>query len=96
LNHPVPPRVADASISPELQEILYRALERDPKNRYVTAKEFIHDLQNPDQVGVEDRPEIQNWQKRKSQLTRKIIYFGALAMIPVVVLLLMVLLAHHR
>ena len=34
LNHPVPPRVADPSISPQLQEILYRALERDPRNRY--------------------------------------------------------------
>ena len=34
LNHPMPPRVAEPSISPQLQEVLYRALERDPKNRY--------------------------------------------------------------
>src|SRR5580658_8860180 len=34
LNHPMPPRVADPSVSPQLQEVLYRALERDPKNRY--------------------------------------------------------------
>src|SRR5208283_6106854 len=54
LNHPVPPCVADSSISPQLQEILYRALERDPRNRYAQAQDFLRDLQNPDQVGVED------------------------------------------
>ena len=96
LNHPVPPRVADPSISPQLQEIIYRALERDPRNRYAKAHEFAHDLAHPDQVGVEDRPELRDWQKRKSQTSRKILYIGGLAMIPVVILLLMFLVAHHR
>jgi eukaryotic-like serine/threonine-protein kinase len=96
LNHPVPPRVADPSVSPELQEILYRALERDPRNRYASAREFLHDLEHPEQVGVEDRPEFHDWQKRKSPLVRKILYYSALAMIPVVILLVMVLIAHSR
>jgi len=96
LNHPVPPSVADPSISPQLQEILYRALERDPKNRYAHAREFKRDLEHPDQVGVEDRPELRDWQKRKSQTARKVLYYGGLAMIPVVILLLMFLLAHRR
>jgi serine/threonine protein kinase len=96
LNHPVPPRVANPSISPELQEVLYRALERDPRNRYARAHDFEHDLEHLDQVGVEDREEIKNWQKRKSHLTRKILYYSGLALIPVVILLLMFLLAHHR
>jgi len=96
LNHPLPPSVADPSISPELQEIIYRALERDPKNRYATAQEFIRDLEHPDQVGVEERPELLHWQKRKSQLSRKILYYAGLALIPVVILLIMVLIAHHH
>jgi serine/threonine-protein kinase len=96
LNHPIPPRVADPSISPQLQEILYRALERDPANRYAKAQEFAWDLAHPDQVGVEDREELRDWQKRKSQTSRKILYYGGLALIPVVILLLMVLVAHHR
>ena len=95
LNHPVPPSVADPSISPQLQEILYRALERDPKNRYATAKEFLHDLEHPEQVGIEDRAELRDWQKRKSQLSRRILYYAGLALIPVAVLLIMVLLAHR-
>jgi serine/threonine-protein kinase len=96
LNHPTPPRVADPSISPQLQEILYRALERDPANRYPKASAFIWDLEHPDLVGVEDREELHNWQKRKSHLSRKILYYGGLALIPVVILLLMMLVAHHR
>ncbi|HEY1647650.1 MAG TPA: serine/threonine-protein kinase [Terracidiphilus sp.] len=96
LNHPVPPRVANPALSPQLQEVLYRALERDPKNRYAAAREFAHDLEHLDQVGVEDRPEITDWQKRKSHLSRKILYYGGLALIPVAVLLLMVLIAHRR
>ncbi len=96
LNHPMPPSVADPSISPQLQEVLYRALERDPRNRYASAHEFKRDLEHLEGVGVEDREELRNWQKRKSQLSRKILYYGALAMIPVVILGLMILVAHHR
>jgi serine/threonine-protein kinase len=96
LNYPVPPRVADPSVSPQLQEVIYRALERDPRNRYATAREFRHDLEHLDQVGVEDRIELRDWQKRKSQLSRKILYYSALALIPVVILLIMFLIAHRR
>jgi serine/threonine-protein kinase len=96
LNHPTPPTVADPSISPQLQEVLYRALERDPKNRYAKAHDFQWDLEHLDQVGVEDRPELRDWLKRKSHLSRKIIYYTALALLPVAVLLLMVLLAHNH
>ena len=96
LNYPTPPTVVDPSISPQLQEVLYRALERDPKNRYASARDFAHDLEHLDQVGVEDRPELRDWHKRKAQLPRKILYYAALALVPVVILLLMVLIARHR
>jgi serine/threonine-protein kinase len=96
LNYPVPPSVANPAISPQLQECLYRALEREPKNRYSKASEFARDLQNLNQVGVEDRIELRDWQKRKSQSLRKILYYGGLALIPVALLLLMFLLAHRR
>ncbi len=96
LNHPVPPRVADPSVSPQLQEVIYRAIERDPQNRYAKAHNFAWDLEHLDQVGVEDRAEFHNWQKRKSQLSRKILYYGGLALIPVAILLVMILVAHHH
>jgi len=96
LNYPTPPSVVDPAISPQLQEVLYRALERDPKNRYARAHDFAHDLQHLDEVGVEDRAELRDWQKRKKQLPRQILYYSAIALIPVVILLLMVLIAHRH
>jgi serine/threonine-protein kinase len=96
LNYPLPPSVADPSISPQLQEVLYRALERNPKYRYANARDFAWDLEHLDQVGVEDRAELRDWQKRKSQLARKILYYGGLALLPVLLLLLMILLARYR
>jgi serine/threonine-protein kinase len=96
LNYPIPPSVANSAISPQLQEVVYRAIERKPENRYAHAREFEHDLEHLDQVGVEDREEIRNWQQRKSQSARKILYYASLALIPVVILLLMFLIAHRR
>lgn len=96
LNYPTPPSVVDPAVSAQLQEVLYRAMERDPKNRYARARDFAHDLQHLNEVGVEDRPELRDWQKRKKQLPRQILYYSAIALIPVVILLLMVLIAHRR
>ncbi len=96
LNYPMPPSVAEPSISPQLQEVIYRAIERDPKNRYPRAQEFARDLQHLDQVGVEDRPELHEWKKRKSNLWRQILYYSGLTLIPVAILLIMILVAHRR
>ena len=84
------------SISPQFQEVLYRALERDPRNRYAHARDFASDLDHLDQVGVEDRPELRDWRKRKSHLPRKILYYVALALIPVAILMVMVLLSRRH
>ena len=95
LNNPVPPREIDPGISPELQEIIYRALERDPKNRYANAREFAWDLRHPDQVGVADRPELRDWKRRRTPWARKILFYVMLALIPVVVFGLLLLVARH-
>jgi serine/threonine-protein kinase len=96
LNQPVPPRNLEPEISPQLQEVLYRALEREPKNRYHSAREFAHDLQHLDQVGVTARADEANWEKRQSPGTRRILLYGALAMVPVVIFLLLYLVSRHR
>src|ERR1700733_10641189 len=89
LNNPIPPRVADPSVTPELQEILYRALERDPANRYPTAREFIHDLEHQNEVGVADREELRDWKGRKTGIGMKILKYVGLILIPVVVFTLL-------
>src|ERR1700704_1152772 len=95
LNDPIPPREANPAITPELQEIIYRALERDPKKRYPNAHEFALDLEHPEKVGVADRAELNNWKERRSPLGRRILFYIMLALIPVVVFGLMLYIAHQ-
>ena len=95
LNNPEPPREIDPAISAELQEIIYRAMERDPANRYRNAREFIKDLEHPEQVGVADRSELHDWKTRRSPWPRKIAFYAAMALIPVAVFGLLLYVAKH-
>jgi serine/threonine protein kinase len=85
LNNPIPPREIDPTISPQLQEVIYRALEREPKNRYASARELAFDLEHLDQVGIAERPELHNWRTRRTPWLRRILFYVAMALIPVVI-----------
>jgi eukaryotic-like serine/threonine-protein kinase len=93
LNSPVPPRELNPEISPQLQEIIYRALEREPKNRYASVRELAWDLQHQEMVGVADRRELHEWKRQRNANSRKVWLYVALALLPVAILVLMVLLA---
>jgi eukaryotic-like serine/threonine-protein kinase len=95
LNHPTPPRELEPGISPQLQEIIYRALERDPKNRYASAREFAWDLEHQDQVGVAERDELREWKRRRSPWPKRILFYVALALIPLLIFGLLLLTARH-
>jgi len=95
LNNPVPPREVNPDISPQLQEVIYRALEREPSNRYSTANEFAWDLEHLDQVGVAERAEMKDWRKRKTPVARQILFYAAMALIPIVIFGLLLLVARH-
>jgi eukaryotic-like serine/threonine-protein kinase len=93
MNNPIPPREVNPDITPEVQEVIYRALEREPQNRYSTANEFAWDLEHLDQVGVADRPELRDWKVRKTPLAKQILFYVAMALIPVVIFGLLLLIA---
>ena len=95
LNNPVPPREIDPTITPQLQEIIYRAVERDPAKRYQSAREFAHDLEHPEQVGVADREELTNWKVRRQPRTRQVLFYLAMAAIPVVIFAILLWVAKH-
>jgi len=95
LNNPVPPREIDPSITTALQEVIYRALERNPKNRYATAPDFARDLEHQDKVGVAVRPELHNWNDRRAPRSRQILFYVGLALIPVVIFALLLYVARH-
>ena len=92
---PVPPREVNPAIAPELQEILCRALERDPKNRYSSAREFAWDLQHPDQVGVEDRPEFHDGHHGGDSRLRAFLRYARVALIPLSVFAVLLYVASH-
>jgi serine/threonine-protein kinase len=91
----VPPREIDPSISPQLQEVVYRALEREHRNRYANAQEFARDLERLDQVGVADRPELRAWKKASTARSRKILLYAAMALIPFAIFGLLLYFARH-
>jgi eukaryotic-like serine/threonine-protein kinase len=95
LNNPLPPREIDLSITPQLQEIIYRALERNPKNRYASARDFTSDLQQQEKVGVAERAELHNWKDRRTPWGRKVLFYVALALLPVVIFALLLYVAKH-
>lgn len=95
LNNPIPPREIDPTISPQLQEIIYRAMERDPNKRYPNAHELILDLEHQDKVGVAERPEVTDWRKRRTPWARRVVLYAMLALIPIVVFGLLLWVARH-
>ena len=96
LNNPVPPREIDPAITPQMQEIIYRAMEREPSKRYQSAREFAKDLEHPEQVGVaEDREELHNWKVRKQPRTRQVLFYVGMALIPIVIFAVLLWVARH-
>jgi serine/threonine-protein kinase len=94
LNNVKPPSELNSKISPELEEILYRALEREPRHRYATASEMMWDLEHQDQVGVEPRGARPGPATRKRPpINKKLVLYAALVLVPVLLFVLMLALA---
>jgi serine/threonine-protein kinase len=90
-----PARKKRAEISKELNEILNRALERDPRRRYQTASDMAWDLENQEQVGVDDgerRPAVRGM---RLPAAKRMLLYAALALVPLVIFGLMVMLARR-
>jgi serine/threonine-protein kinase len=93
LNEPKSPLELNPEISPELEEIIFRALERDPRHRYATANEMEWDLEHQDQVGVEPRGVRPVGRGGKPAFNRKFLLYAGLALVPLLLFGLMLLMA---
>lgn len=94
-SNPIPPRDVNPNISLQLQEIIYRALERDRAHRYAKATEFARDLEHPEQVKVAQREKSGSSGWRREPLPRKVIFYSALAAIPAVIFSLLIYVARN-
>jgi serine/threonine protein kinase len=93
LNQPRPPRELNTAITAQMQEIVYRALEREPKNRYASAREMAHDLLHPEEVGVAARPDAERWKQRQSPQLRRVLMYAGFVLIPLVLFAVLLLVA---
>ena len=91
VHDPLPPREVEPGISPQLQEIVLRALKRDPRDRYATAREFAADLEHPQNVVVGKRV----LQEQREPLSKQILFYSGLAAIPAIIFGLLLYVAQH-
>ncbi len=96
LNDVKSPRELNAEVSPELEEILYRALEREPRHRYATASEMMWDLEHQEQVGIEPRgARPAGIGEKRAPLNKKVLLYAVMALVPVLLFGLMLLMARR-
>ena len=96
MNNPIPPREANPEISPQLQEVIYRAMEREPGDRYSTANEFAWDLEHLDQVSASDRAELRDFKRRRTPWLKNVLFYFGMALIPVFVFGFLLLIARRH
>jgi serine/threonine-protein kinase len=85
---PIAPHVHNPEVSPQVEEIVLHALERDPRNRYQTAAEMRTDLLSPGRVELTGRAARLIAPTRRAQWTR---FAGIIAvglLVPVVLFFL--------
>ena len=96
LKDPTPPRDLNPEIPPEIEEIVFRALERDPRHRYASAHEMEWDLEHKEIVGTEDRgyrPPRRGAASLLDKINKRTLLYAGLALVPIVLFGLMLILA---
>ncbi len=93
IKDPEPIRALNPEVSPQLEEILFRALERDPRHRYSTAAEMARDLEHQEQVGVDEGARRPVFRRRRLPGGRKLLLYAGLALAPILLFVVMLLLA---
>ena len=79
-----------------MQEILFRAMERDPENRFASAREFAAALAHPEFVEVLDRSARKEQKPVRLPFLKRILSYTMLLMIPVVIFTLLLLVARLK
>ena len=90
--HPQAPSDIDSNISPQLQEVIYRALEPRPRDRYANAHGMATDLRHLDRVSVKNRLKSTDATRRPPN---KALIYAAIALVPVAIFALLLYFAHH-
>ena len=87
---PVRLRDANPALSSELEAILIRTLERNPRNRYGSARELASELEHPNRVSARSP------KAAIAPVPRPVLFYSALAAIPVSIFLLLLYVASRQ
>jgi serine/threonine protein kinase len=82
VNDPPSAREINPEISPQLQEIMCRAMERDPENRFSSAREFAAALAHPESVQVINRSARKEQKPARLSFLKRIRSYTMLLIIP--------------
>lgn len=96
LSDPAPVSHLDLTVTPQLQEVLWRALERDPGARYPSAQHFAFDLRHPEQVAVSSHSAPRDWYTGRLPRPRGLAALLLMGLIPVVIFALLLILAYLK
>jgi serine/threonine-protein kinase len=90
---PRSPRELVPELDPQIEDIILRTIERQPRDRYARAADLLADLTDPSRVVPRDRSEILN--RKRARLGRETRFSFALA-VAIVSLAALVWLTHRR
>jgi serine/threonine-protein kinase len=93
---PVAPRKRNPNVSPQAEEIILHAMERDPKNRYQSAAAMKADLDNPAAVQLTGRCDRLQTPTPWKRGWKKALWIALAVTVPIIIFILLVLLIIHR
>ena len=85
VSDPAPPRELNPEISTALEQIVLRALERDPQDRYASARELAYDLEHQDEVQSREITRPRKQPRSALPWATKILPYAILALIPAII-----------
>ena len=92
---PPSPRTVAPGVTSTLEEIVLRAMERDPENRYHDVRDFAWDLEHQDQIALDMGARRYASSQRPAGRTTGILRYLLLGLIPVFILVLLLYVAGH-
>jgi eukaryotic-like serine/threonine-protein kinase len=96
VNDPPAAREFNPEISAQMQEILYRAMERNPEDRFACAREFAEALEHPECVEVIDRAARKERKPARVPFLKRILSYTMPLMLPLTILGLLFLASHIK
>ena len=96
VNDPSSARELNPEISVQMQEILFRAMERDPENRFANARELAAALAHPENVELIDRAARKEKKPARVPFMKRILSYTMLLIIPVVIFTLLLLVTRSK